>query len=347
MKPLKARGERVTWFSAPGSSVRQQGRGAHPLLPMLLVGLLPLAAGADPEATSETSVPSDAPALRRELAGHNFIPSKFSLDPFVSTYVSTETGFGYGTAPGHTFDVNGNPIGSADYQVGAFAQLLNFQYGFVDWWAIRAAARILVYSGLNGSGAAGVGTNALTSAGLGTTVSFKVGERLRLGGSLDVTFGPSVFFNIVQAVKDSIQNGEITSPVNSSSSFTFNPAFVGAWAIAQSLGFTFSVGYQHSTASNGSTSGAANLLALNGVFDFDLAGLNLVPIGFLGGFQTVFSADSTKFLQFRYQTGIFYTGVKPLNVGLEIVFLRAPVIGSTDVFLSSLQGLIVLQYNFN
>jgi hypothetical protein len=300
-----------------------------------------------PAVAAAQSAPQDAPELRRELAGHNFIPSKFSLDPFVSTYVSTETGFGYGTAPGRTFDVNGNPIGFADYKVGAFAQILNYQYGFLDCFAVRAAAKMLVYSGLNGSGAAGVGTNALVSAGLGTTVSFKVGERLRLGGSLDVNFGPSVFFNIVQAVKDSIQDGTITSPVNSTSSFTFTPAFVGAWAIHKSLGFTFSASYQHTTASDGTTSGAANLIAANGVFDFDLAGLDVAPIGFLGGFQTTFSADSTKFLQFRYQTGIFYTGVKALNVGVEIVFLRAPVVGATDVFLSSVQALIVLQYNFN
>jgi hypothetical protein len=344
----KARGEQVSGRAALDKGVVQRPQGRPvPMLPLLLACLVPIAARADLDAPSDGSTPTDAPALRRELAGHNFIPSKFSLDPFVSTYVSSETGFGYGTAPGHTYDVNGQPIGLANYEVGAFAQLLNFQYGFVDWWAVRASVKILVYSGLNGSGAAGVGTNAVANAGLGTTVSFKVGERLRLGGSLDVTFGPSVFFNIVQAVKDSIQNGEITSPVNNTSSFTLTPAFVGAWAIAESLGFTFSAGYQFVSASSSTNSGTTNLIALNGVFDFDLAPLHLVPIGFLGGFQTEFSADSTKFLQFRYQFGIFYTGVKALNVGLEVVYLRAPVVGATDIFLSSVQALIVLQYNFN
>jgi hypothetical protein len=334
----------MTWLATP--------RPPRWCVAVLLLGcLVPLVARADADADAADSVSGgalpDAPALRRELAGHNFIPSKFSLDPFVSTYVASETGFGYGTAPGHTFDVNGNPIAPAEYQVGAFAQILNYQYGFVDWWAVRASAKILVYSGVNGSGAAGVGTNAVANAGLGTTVSFQVGDRLRLGGSLDVGFGPSVFFNIVQSVKDSIQGGEIVSPVTSTSSFTLTPAFVGAWAIDKALGFTFSASYQYSSASNGTTSGVANLLSVNGVFDFDLAALNLVPIGFLGGFQTEFSVDSTKFLQFRYQGGIFYTGVKALNVGLEIVYLRAPVVGATDVFLSSVQGLIVLQYNFN
>jgi hypothetical protein len=346
MEQPKGQAEQVTGVAALDEEVLRRANGRQvPLL--LLVCLVPFAARAEPDAVSEPSPPNDAPALRRELAGHNFIPSKFSLDPFVSTYVSAETGFGYGTAPGHVYDIAGNPIGLADYEAGAFAQLLSFQYGFVDWWAVRASAKIIVYSGLNTSGAAGIGTNAVANAGLGTTLSFKVGDRLRLGGSLDVIFGPSVFFNIIQAVKDSIQNGEITSPVDNTSAFTFNPAFVGAWAIQKWVGFTFSAGYQHTSASSGTNSATANLIAVNGVFDFDLASLNWVPIGFLGGFETEFSVDSTKFRQFRYQFGVFYTGVKALNVGLEIVYQRAPVVGATDIFLSSVQALIVLQYNFN
>ncbi len=287
----------------------------------------------------------DAPELRREMAGHNFIPSRFSLDPFVSTYVSSETGFGYGTAEGHRYDLNGNPVSLANYEVGALAQFLNFQYGFVDWWAVRVFTKLLVYSGLNSAGLAGIGTNGVGNIGLGTTVSFKVGERLRLGGSLDVIFGPSAFFNIIEAVKESILNGEIVSPLNNSNSFTFVPAFVGAWAICKSLGLTFSLSHQHPT--NSSVSMFAHFTAVNVVFDWDLAELNLVPIGFLAGFQTAFGVDTPRFFQFRYQFGLFYTAVKPLNVGVEVVYLRAPVVGATEVFLSSIEALIVLQYNFN
>ena len=318
---------------------------------LLLAGIVPCAAWGESDVNAadvngtEVKGTGDAPELRRELAGHNFIPSRFSLDPFVSTYVSSETGFGYGTAHGHTYDLNGNPVSLANYEVGAFAQLLNYQYGFVDWWAVRVFTKLLVYSGLNSTGLAGIGTNGAGNIGLGTTVSFRVGKRLRLGGSLDVIFGPSVFFNVIQAVKESIQNGEITSPLNSSSSFVFIPAFVGAWAITESLGFTFSLSHQHPTNSSVSTFGHVNVV--NGVFDWDLAELNLVPIGFLAGFQTAFGVDTPRFLQFRYQFGLFYTAVKPLNVGLEVVYLRAPVVGATEIYLSSIQVLILLQYNFN
>lgn len=310
------------------------------------LGALLLALHASPSvaAQGDTNPGADTPSLRRELAGHNFIPSKFTLDPFVSTYAGSETGFGYGWAAGRTFDINGHPISTSNYEVGAFAQLLDFQYGFVDWWAVRLSVRIVAYSGINSSGLAGIGTNLETNPTLGTTMSFKVGQRLRLGGSLDFGFGPAVFFNIVQAVVDSIRNGDLTTPVNRLSQFTLKPAFVGAWAIEKSLGMTFSLSYQYTHASSENAAIQANLLAASATFDFDM---NVVPIGLIGGFTTQFSVAQSKFLSFRYNFGIFYTAVKPLNVGFEIVYNRAPVIGNTEIFLSSLIGLLVIQYNFN
>jgi hypothetical protein len=319
-------------------------------LAALLFGLcaLPLSALAQ----SEPPPTADAPELRRELAGHNFIPSKFTLDPFVSTYVSSETGFGYGSAPGRTYDLCGNvvcpgPGAFASFKVGAFAQLLDYQYGFVDWWAVRVGTKVLVYSGVNDSGVVGVGTNANATFSAGTTMSFKVGDRLRLGGSFDFSIGPAVFFNIVQGVVDSIQEGQIVSPVNSFTQYKLNPAFVGAWAISRPLGVTFSLGYTFTHGSDSVIGASANLLATNVLFDFDMNELGWVPIGLLGGFATSFAVSNTKFLEFRYQFGVMYTAVKPLNVGLELLYDRAPVVGNTNIFLSSLIGLIVIQYNFN
>ena len=317
------------------------------LLGLVFLCLVPATARADDGSAAGST---DPPALRRELAGHNFIPSRFSLDPFVSTYVGSETGFGYGTAAGHTYDIAGNPVSTATYQVGAFAQLLNFQYGFVDWWAVRLSTQLTVFSGVNGSGAAAVGVNAVTHVGLGTTVSFKVGDNLRLGGSFDFTFGPSIFFNIVQTVVDSIDNGTIVSPVTSQGNYSLQPAFVGAWTIAKWVGLTFSASYGFSNATSSNSAGTStsnvSLLSGGGLFDFDLASVG-APIGFLLGYGATFSANAAQFRQFQWQTGIFYTGVKPLNLGLEIVYRRAPLIGNLDTFVSSLLGLITLQYNFN
>ncbi|MGO9066063.1 MAG: hypothetical protein ACLQIH_15155 [Myxococcaceae bacterium] len=328
------------------SGARRAFRAVALLLPLLCV----LPAWADSEGDASASA-TDSPELRRELAGHNFIPSRFSLDPFVSTYVASETGFGYGTASGHVFDIAGNPVSLANYEVGAYAQLIDYQYGFLPWWAVRADVELIVYSGVNGSGAAAVGTNAFGRGGLGTTVSFKLGDNVRLGGSLDFTIGPSVFFNILKSVQDSIDSGNVVSPITSAGSYSLQPAFVGAWAIQKWVGLTFSLAYLYtnatSTNSAGNTTNSTNTLASNGVFDFDLKPACGVPIGFLLGFQTQFSVDSTSFRQFRYQTGIFYTDVKPLNVGLEIIYQRAPVIGATQIFVSSVQALITIQYNFN
>jgi hypothetical protein len=311
---------------------------------------LPLLLLSSPSSAAEGDTPAAVPAteLRRELAGHNFIASRFILDPFVSTHVGAETGFGYGSAPGHTFDINGNPVTTANYQVGAFAQYLDYQYGFTDWWAVRASVRILVYSGINGSGLAGIGSTLAVNPTLGTTVSFKVGENLRLGGTLELALGPSVFFNLVEAVTDSIHNGEVTAPVNSFSQFSLRPAFVGAWAIHRALGLTFSLGYQYTSASSTTAlTQDVNLLEGDAMLDFDMKELNWVPIGLVAGFTTQFGAAKAKFLSFRYNFGIFYTAVKPLNVGFEIVYNRAPIVANTRVFLSSVIGCLVLEYNFN
>jgi hypothetical protein len=322
---------------------------------VLLAGVSPLCAWAQTDVAPVTAAPapsSDAPELRRELAGHLFIPSRFTVDPFVATYVGSETGFGYGTAPGRTYDLCGNlvcpgPGTFATYQVGAFAQLLDYQYGFVDWWAVRVGTKILVYSGINSSGVVGVGTNLNATFSAGTTMSFKVGDNLRLGGTFDFSVGPAIFLNIVQGVLDSIKDGQVVTPVNSFNQYTLNPAFVGAWAISRLVGVTFSLGYTYSNGSSSVLGTSANLLSTNVLFDFDLNSVNVAPIGFLGGFATSFGISNTKFVEFRYQFGIMYTGVKPLDVGLEVLYNRAPVVGNTNIFLSSFIGLIVLQYNFN
>ena len=334
------------------SLVRPAGRAMA--LVLCLVGLLPAPARADEDAQDAASPPAPAPQtpqLRRELDGHNFIPSRYSLDPFVSTYVSSETGFGYGTAHGHTFDIHGNPISTSDYQVGAYAQFLNFQYGFLDWWAVRASLELVVYSGINTSGVVAVGTNGFGRGGLGTTMSWKVGESLRLGWSFDFGIGPAIFFNILQAVQDSIDSANIVAPVTSAGSYSLRPAFVGSWAMAKWVGFTFSASYFYNNATTkNSITGVTNSVSLlqgNAVFDFDLKPACAVPIGFLAGFQTEFSVNATAFRQWRYQFGMFYTGVPNLNTGAEVVYQRAPVVGNTEIFLSSLQFLLVIQYNFN
>jgi hypothetical protein len=320
--------------------------GAAGLVPGLTLTLL-LSASPTRASDGEAKPADEVAEPRRELAGHNFIPSRFADDPFVSTFVASETGAGHGSAPGREYDLNGKPLGMSTYEVSAFAQYLDYQYGFLDCWAMRLSLRAVAYSGTNATGFAGVGATLAVSPTLGTTVSFKVGDRLRLGGRLELGFGPAVFLNLVESVVDSIGAGHITAPVNSFSQFTVNPLFVGAWAIHRSLGMTFSLGYQHTHASNDNYSTGRDLVQGHVLLDFDMKELKWAPIGLVAGFGTQFSLAEPKFLAFRYNFGIFYTAIRPFNVGLEVLFNRAPVIGNTQIFLSSVIGLLELQYNFN
>ena len=75
--------------------------------------------------------------------------------------------------------------------------------------------------------------------------------------------------------------------------------------------------------------------------------LHWIPVGVMAGFTTQFDLTEATFRSFRYNFGLFYTAVKPLNVGVEVVYSRSPVFANTQVFLSSLIGLLAIQYNFN
>jgi len=332
------------WVGA-SAELRHRAAGFFGALGVALVLLSSPCIAANADADAKPA--ADAPELRRELAGHNFIPSRFTLDPFVSTYVGSETGGGYGSAPGRTFDIVGHVVSTDTYKVGAFAQYLDFQYGFFDWWAVRASLRIVVYTGINDPGIVGIGSSVQVNPVFGTTVSFKVGERLRLGGSFDVGSGPAVLFNVVEAIVLSVRNGELTAPLTNSSQTTFQPALVGAWAIHKSLGVTFSLAYQYTRGSGDNPTVLAHLLGANAMLDFDMNALHWIPFGLLAGFTTQFDLTETRFVSYRYNFGLFYTAVKPLNVGLEVVYARSPVFSNTHVFLSSLIGLLVIQYNFN
>src|SRR4029453_11291827 len=96
-------------------------------------------------------------APRRQLGPHLFIPRVAIDDPFTTTTVGSETGFGYATAEGPTFDLNGKPGTRADYKIIAYSQAFSGQWGIFDWWALRVRATGLVYSGANGPAAPGGG----------------------------------------------------------------------------------------------------------------------------------------------------------------------------------------------
>src|SRR5262249_34854029 len=161
--------------------------------------------------------------LRRQLGEHVFIPRLEVYNPFTTSDIATTSGFGYGTAGGPTFDLNGQPVNVADYQIVAYSQSFSGQWGIADWWALRLIVNGTLYTGANGSALAGIGVNGVVRGGAGTTFSWRVAPTFRLGLLLDGTFGPSIGINILQAIQQSIAESSVQTPGQSSSPTLITP----------------------------------------------------------------------------------------------------------------------------
>jgi hypothetical protein len=284
--------------------------------------------------------------LRRQLGEHVFIPRLEVANPFTTSDVASTSGFGYGTAGGPTFDLNGKPINLADYQIVAYSQSFSGQWGIADWWAIRLIANGTLYTGANGSALAGIGVNGVVRGGAGTTFSWHVAPTLRLGLLFDVSFGPSIGINILEAIQRSMSEGQVVTPVHSTSSTVLTPTLSVAWSFARGWGLIVNGSYSHSTITANEDDVGVDQLQVQGALDLDLKELGSIPMGFGLNVSSAYSVGDQKFRRYVYGLGLFYTGRKELTLGLELALRRAPL-GTQDVFVKSYYALISLRYSFN
>ena len=284
--------------------------------------------------------------LRRALGEHAFIPRIEVYNPFTTTDVATTSGFAYGTAGGPTFDLNGQRVNVADYQIVAYSQSFSGQWGVSDWWALRVLVSGTLYSGANGSAVAGIGINGVVRGGAGTTFSWNVLPTLRLGLLVDVTFGPSIGISILEAIRDSIAEGSVQTPVHSSGSTVITPTVSSAWSFARGWGLLVNASFTHNTVTANEDSVGVDQLQFQGAIDLDLKELGSIPMGFGLNFSGAYSTGEQTFRRYIYGLGIFYTGRKELTLGLELALRRAPL-GTQDVFVKSYYALISLRYSFN
>ncbi len=284
--------------------------------------------------------------LRRQLGEHVFIPRTEVFNPFTSSDIASTSGFGYGTAGGPTFNLQGQPVNLADYQIVAYSQSFSGQWGIADWWAVRLIVNGTLYTGANGSAIAGIGVNGVVRGGAGTTLSWRVAPTFRLGLLLDVTFGPSIGISILEAIQNSIAEDSVQTPVHTSSSTVITPTLSAAWSFARGWGLLVNGSYIHSTVTANEDSVGANQLQIQGALDLDLKELGSIPMGFGLNFSGAYSTGAQTFRRYVYGLGIFYTGRKELTLGLELALRRAPL-GTHDVFVKSYYALISLRYSFN
>ena len=310
-------------------------------LARVVLGVVVLLAGR----VSSAEEPGSA-SPRRALGEHVFIPRLEVYNPFTTSDVASTSGFAYGTASGPTFDLNGQPVNLADYQIVAYSQSFSGQWGIADWWAVRLLVNGTLYTGANGSALAGIGVNGVVRAGAGTTFSWRLAPTFRLGFLVDVTFGPSIGINILDSIRQSLSSGEVETPVQSSGSTIITPTVSAAWSFARGWGLLVNLSYSHDTITVNQDSAGTDALQVQGALDLDLKELGSIPMGFGLNISSEYSIGDEKFRRYVYGLGIFYTGRQELTLGLELAIRRAPL-GTHDVFVKSYYALISLRYSFN
>jgi len=283
---------------------------------------------------------------RQALAEHVFIPRVAVHDPFTTSFISSTSGFADGSGNGPTFDLDGKPVNIADYKIVAYQQAFTGQWGVLDWLALRLQATGTVYTGANASGVAGVGVNGVIRANVGATMSWELSPRIRLGFLLDVGFGPSVGLNILQSIRQSIADGSVQTPVETTSSTIVTPTISSAWTLTRGLGLIANAAYSHNSVAVEAETAGVDALGVEAALDLDLRELGSIPLGLSLSYNAAYSIGYQRFRLYVLSGGIFYTGRRELTVGIELGYRRAPL-GTEQIFVSSVYGLFVLRYSFN
>jgi len=283
-----------------------------------------------------------ATPLRRSLGPHLYIPRDGVTDPFTASSVASSSGFATGSAKGPTFDLDGKPVNIEDYKILSYTQVFTGQWGIADFWAIRLSLLGSIYSGTNTPAVVGVGVNGLVRGGVGTTFSFQIADRLRLGVLVDVAWGPSVAISILDTIRQSVSSGSVQALVDDSYSTTVTPAVSLAWTFARGWGALFNASYANGVIEVNQGSSDADMALFQGGVEVDLKELGSIPLGIGADYSAGYSFGRTRFRRYVAGLGFFYTGRPGLTVGLDVSYRRAPL-GTHDVFVSSFSGVFTLR----
>ena len=297
---------------------------------------------------ASAAVVEEVPAtpLRRSLGPHLYIPRDGVTDPFTASSVSSSSGFATGSAKGPTFDLDGQPVNIEDYKILSYTQVFTGQWGIADFWAVRLSLAGSIYSGTNTPAVVGVGVNGLVRGSVGTTFSFQIADRLRLGVLVDVVWGPSVAISILDTIRQSVSSGSVQALVDDSYATTVTPALSLAWTFARGWGALFNASYANGVLEVNQGTSDADMALFQGAVQVDLKELGSIPLGIGVDYSAGYSFDRTRFRRYVAGLGFFYTGRPGLTVGLDVAYRRAPL-GTHDVFVSSVSGVFSLRYTFD
>jgi hypothetical protein len=207
-------------------------------------------AEAPPSTLAEPAAPAaTAPSTpsRRAIAGHEFLPSATVNAPLAVSSFAMDERLSYGSATGPQYDLAGNPTGETrTYSYGGMITGVRFQTAIGESFAIRGGFTVSLFSGTDTLSALVVGTTIQPGVQLGGEWSRPIGERWRVGVSLDYDNSPQLNILVMAAIRAAIDNGGLVDgegAFQQNNVVTWAPAFSAAWVPHRALGVVGRLGY--------------------------------------------------------------------------------------------------------
>jgi len=285
------------------------------------------------------------------LNGHRFVLSAFITDPFISSFVHTATGFGAApNTPIIIYDFDGEPFTTIKGDLAYMLLRMEYRQALNRWLAL--------WTHVEGMGRMGINPESILSQGLTGIFAFELGglariwqnDRFLLSGSASYRRSKYFGVDILTFVQRIILEGGIAPdnkvtkriPAN-----RYNAGLHFAYAPSASLGLLVSAKLG-TTESIFDRDKNETVLSLAGLASYDLKPRTNIPIGFNLGLQYESYPEGSDDLIENVKQVLFkiaYTGRREFSVGLEGIFLRAPM-RVDDNILTSWSGLITLRYYF-
>jgi hypothetical protein len=274
-------------------------------------------------AAAESSAVEDSD---RELGGHIFVPSRLVQSPFSVTSFGTTTILGKGTTTGTRLDLEGNAIGTREFDLVGFGQGFDFTGRINPSLAARIDVLANVYSGIDGPSLIVAGSTAVISGGAGLTLAKNFGRTLRAGVTFDARWQPEYSVLIGSAIVRAIQTRQVDEDavLADAKRVRFEPGVSIAWAPTRYLGFVgnFSVVYARRVSSESrSKEDTGTAFGISG--DLDLNPLWGMPFAVTGVYR--WEGGGGLNLVQDLGGGVWYSRRVNLQLGVEAVRRSTPL----------------------
>ncbi|HTP52381.1 MAG TPA: hypothetical protein VMK42_16960 [Anaeromyxobacteraceae bacterium] len=290
--------------------------------------------GEDIAATAEAPKPAPCPEepSHRELAGHLFLTSHLTTDPFSYTAFGANFGLGAGQAQGPTGEFSNTPpyftkTGTKWYGYSGLVHQFLLDVRILEYLSVHLDTNAQAYLGTGRDSIIVVGTSVGLAATLGVKGSLPIGEHVRLSLGLDGRYGPAYTVLLLNGIQDAINSCKAGGPCNvdpgqflqESDTITWVGTLSAAWAPWPFLGLVGDVSYLNPR-KTGTASYSNNGFDFAASVEFDaMPLLHWLPLGVNGGYAILTPVGANGVAtETDYEFGIYYTGKRDLALGIEI-----------------------------